>query len=315
MALLLTDHDLHRCLPMQDAVAAIEGALAERRAGTMVSPPRTSWDIGTSGFTITPGGFLTSQMLGMRVYLPGGKASDQLTMVWGLEDRRLRGIILGSDLGAIRTGAIGGVAVKAMSLPDAQRVGIVGAGLQSRTQLSAIRVVRPNISEVIVFRRDAGRRTEVARRWSEEFGIQVRPAESARETVEEADIIVLATTSSTPVIEGRWVAPGAHVNSLGPKERGHSEIGRDLLDTADWLVSDFPEQYRGEPDFLLHGSPRLSELRDLAQFEVDHPARTKALRSVFLSHGLAGTEVAVAQKALENAERAGVGQPIDLSRD
>ncbi|MGA7924275.1 MAG: ornithine cyclodeaminase family protein, partial [Thermoplasmata archaeon] len=113
---------------MEDAVAAVEGALAERRTGTMVSPPRTSVEIGPSGLTITPGGFLRGRRLGMRVYLPGGRGGDQLTAVWGLDDRQLRGIVLGSDLGAIRTGAIGGVAAGLMSHPDAERVAILGAG-------------------------------------------------------------------------------------------------------------------------------------------------------------------------------------------
>jgi ornithine cyclodeaminase/alanine dehydrogenase-like protein (mu-crystallin family) len=310
MAVLLTDAELARCLPMEDAIASVEGALAERVRGTSVSPARTYWPIPPSGLAITPGGFRDARLLGFRAYLLGEGASDQVTAVWDLDHHRLKGIVVGPELGRIRTGAIGGVAAKWMAPPHVGTVGVVGGGPQSLAQLEALRVVRPGWSEVRVYRRDAARRDEVARRWRERFGVNVRAVERPEDAVADAEVVILATASSTAVIESRWLREGAHVTSLGPKYTERSEIGLDLLESADWLACDFPEQYRREPDFLLHGSPLLDRVEDLAALVGRRPERGPELRTVFLSHGLAGTEVAVADRALTNAARAGVGTPI-----
>ncbi len=309
MALLLTSDDLARCLRMEDAIAAVEASLAERAGQTLVSPLRTSWPVGRSALTITPGGLEKMGVLGFRVYLRSA-VPDQLTAVWNLRDGSLEGIIRGPELGAIRTGAIGGAAVKWMAAPATRRVGVIGGGLQSWMQLRAVRAVRPSVTEVRVYRRDAARRRETARSWREETGLDVRAVDSAEEAVRQAEVVILATDSAEPVIESKWLGPGCHVNSLGPKDRGHSEIGMDLLEEADWIASDFPDLYRSEPDFMLAGTPAFSKLQDLAALVASSPARPPGLRTVFLSHGLSGTEVAVAHRALVRAAALGVGTPI-----
>lgn len=268
-------------------------------------------DVPPSRLTITPGGFPSEGVLGFRVYVQGDR-QDQLTAVWDTSDGGLRGIIVGPELGQVRTGAIGGVAMKWMAPLDPVRVGVVGAGEQSRTQLQALKAVRPTIREVRIFRRDPQRRREVAERWALETGLEVRPAESAWEAVRDAQVVVLATDSPTPVLEAAWLSPGTHVNCLGPKYRGRSEIGLDLLEGADWLACDFPEQYRREADFIAQATPQMERIRDLAELVASGPTRPPELRTVFLSHGLAGTEVAVAKRALVNAERSGVGTRIKL---
>ncbi len=306
MALMLNGRDLNECLPMKEAMAAVESALSERAAHTAVSPARTTWEVPPSAMTVTPGGFRTMGTLGFRVYVRG-EVDDQVTAVWNLHDGHLEGIVVGPELGQIRTGAIGGIAMKWMGPENTRRVAIIGGGPQSRTQLLALQVVRPAIEKVLVHRRNAERRNEVARRLSRELGLKVEPVDSGREAVREAQVVVLATDSSTPVIEAQWLQPGAHVNSLGPKYRGRSEIGMDLLEKADWLVSDFPEQYLREEEFIAQGTPQIDRLRDLAELAASHPTRSPELSTLFLSHGLAGTEVAVAHRALMNAAKMGIG--------
>jgi ornithine cyclodeaminase/alanine dehydrogenase-like protein (mu-crystallin family) len=311
MARLLTPTDLRASLSMEDAIVAVEGAFRERRDRTAISPARTTWKISSSSLTITPGGFEKLGVLGFRVYVPGER-QDQLTAVWNLGEGKLEGIIVGSELGAIRTGAIGGVAYRWMAPIDTRKVGVVGAGAQSRTQLQALRVVRPMVEEVRIFRRDAARREEVARDWSDEMKVRVLPVDTAREAVRDSDVVVLATDSSSPVIESGWLRKGAHVSSLGPKYRQRTEIDLALIEGADWLACDFPEQYLREEDFIGHGSPALAKLQDLAELVASSPERGPELQTVFLSHGLAGTEVAVAHRAISNATARGIGTEISL---
>jgi ornithine cyclodeaminase/alanine dehydrogenase-like protein (mu-crystallin family) len=296
---------------MEEAIAAVGTALAERAAGTLVAPPRTTWPVPPSALTITPGGLGSLGALGMRVYVRGVR-EDQLTAVWRIADAGLEGIVVGPELGRVRTGAIGGLAIRCLAPARVRTVGILGGGPQSRTQLLAARVVRPSITEVRLFRRDPERRAATAAAWAAATGLPVRAVESPRAAVDGAELVILATDSSTPVVDARWLAPGAHVNTLGPKYRGNSEIGEDLLASADRLVSDFPEQYRDEPEFIGHGRATRTRLRDLAEVVAAPPDRPEGERTVFLSHGLAGTEVAVARRALANAERLGIGVELDL---
>ena len=312
MALLLTGSDLAQCLPMEDAVASVEAALTERAEQTLVSPPRTFWPVGPSGITITPGGLLKQGVVGFRVYLRGDRG-DQLTAIWNVRDGALKGIILGPELGATRTGAIGGVAVKWMAPRETPRIGVIGGGFQSRMQLLAVRAVRPKVAEVRVYRRDPARREEVAREWREETGLDVRPAESAEEAVKGAQIVILATTASEPAIQANWLLPECHVNSMGPAYRGRSEIGMDLLESADTIATDTPELYRAEPDFILAGTPLMPKLKDLAEVVAAAPVRSDKGRTVFLSHGLSGTEVAVARQALSKAALLGIGTEISAT--
>jgi alanine dehydrogenase len=315
MATLLTEADLSRCLSMPEAIEAVESALRERRESTAVSPPRTYWPIADSGFTVTPGGFRGLGVLGFRVYLLGGGANDQMTVVWNLGDRTLEGVIVGPSLGAIRTGAIGGVALKYLAPRDATRVAVVGGGTQSRTQLLALKAVRPSIRSVTLFRRDEARRRDSAAAISKELNVPVEPAESSESAVRGSDVVILATGATEPVLRASWLREGAHVSSLGPKYQGRSEIGLDLMEWAQETVCDFPEQYRREDDFLLHGSPLEEKILDLAAVAGRPLDRPPERNTLFLSHGLAGTEVAVAHRALSNARERGIGHELPTDAD
>ena len=78
----------------------------------------------------------------------------------------------------------------------------------------------------------------------------------------------------------------------------------------EWRKQLTPEQYRAEPECILHGTRHLARLADLAVSLVEPPARGPTTTTLFLSHGLAGTEVAVAATALENARRLGIGTSV-----
>lgn len=309
--LVLTEADLQRVLPMADAIGAVEAALRERAAGTARSLLRTGIPVRGGRLVFTPGGFERLGVAGLRVYAAGYPGDTQLTAVWDAATGKLSGLILGGLLGAIRTGAIGGVAFKLLAPEAVRTVGVIGAGTQARTQLLALCAVR-RPQRVRVFRRDPQRRREAAAALAAELGIPVDPAPSAEAAVRDAEVVITATPSATPVVAAAWVRRGTHVSSLGPKYRSRTELDPALVDRADLLASDFPEQYRAEPEFLLHGTPHLDRLADLAQLLTAPPLRDPAAITVFLSHGLAGTEVAVAAAALENARRLGLGTRLPM---
>jgi alanine dehydrogenase len=108
------------------------------------------------------------------------------------------------------------------------------------------------------------------------------------------DVVVLATTSTAPVLDAADLAPGTHVNAVGFKQVDRHEFGADLLDRADLLVTDSLAQATAYAPPMLAALPSYAErLRDLgAVLAGAVPGRTAADQvSVFCSTGLAGTEV------------------------
>jgi ornithine cyclodeaminase len=303
MTLVLSDADLSRIPTMQIALAAIEEALAARSASEWVSPPRHHVSFGDKGdLVFTVGGTTgAASIAGFRAYETfAGSMGDQIIAVWSTETARLLGIVTGSRLGAVRTGAIGGIAIRHMSAPGANTVGIIGSGHQARTQLEAAAIVR-KLDHVRVYSRNETNRRAFATEMSRRLSIAIEPVESPRQAVREADIVICATTSPVPVIEAGWLKPGVHINSIGPKTLDQHELGLDVAAVAHIIATDSPEQARAykNPFFLLEllNTGRMIDLAAIVSGDL--PARpTRDQTTLFCSVGLAGTEVLVASKLL-----------------
>lgn len=117
-------------------------------------------------------------------------------------------------LTAIRTGAVSGLAAKLLSRKDSSSVAVVGSGQQARTQLEAVCRVR-RISDARVFSRDFSHAERFSKEMSGSLNISVAPFRERNKALKDADIIILATNSSEPVIEWNEVSPGCHINSIG----------------------------------------------------------------------------------------------------
>lgn len=313
MVRLITDADMDRLLDMPVAIDAVETVLRERAAGTAMSPLRQTVPIGEAALVLTSGGSTEARVAGLRVYPTGHGADEQLVAVWDMASGRLTAVFVGDQLGAVRTGAIGGAAIRLLSRPDSRVLAVIGPGRQGLTQLLAALAVRP-IRDLRIYRRTFDLSRAQARDLSARLAVPVTAAETADEAVKDADIVVLATRSAEPVLRADWLKPGAHVNALGPKWRGRSEIGMDLVERASVLASDFPEQFADEGEFILHGTPHLERLQDLAALQVAPPRRGPDDVTLFLSHGLAGTEVAVARALAERAAAQDIGIEVEAGR-
>lgn len=215
----------------------------------------------------------------------------------------LRGLVLGNRLGAMRTGAIGGAAIKLLAREDARILGVIGAGRQARTQIEAAAAVRP-LERVRVFSRTPARREAFAAEMAATTGVPVEAVETAEEAVRGADILICATTSATPVFDPAWLAPGTHVTTVGPKFAGAHEISLDVAARSAVIATDSPAQVEAYADpFFLIGTPDYARMVALSAIATGaQPGRTSAdAITLFCSVGLAGTEVLVAQAALERA--------------
>ncbi|MEU7933129.1 ornithine cyclodeaminase family protein [Micromonospora echinofusca] len=293
MPLLFADSDVAAALDAPTTVAAMRDALLAAYAGRLLAPPRAAAPLGGGRMVLTAG-HLTGEWYGYRSYDTfGHPGSEQVVVLHDGRTGAVRAVAVGEELGSRRTGGLGGVAVDALARPDAVTLGVIGSGGQAWTQVWAAAAVRP-LREVTVHSRSAARREAFAARVRAELGVPARAVESARAAVRDRDVVVLATTAVTPVLDAVDLAPGTHVNAVGFKQVDRHEFGVDLLDAADLLVTDSPAQAAAYDPPMLAALPAYAgRLRDLgAVLAGAVPGRTDADQvSVFCSTGLAGTEV------------------------
>lgn len=293
MTLLYSDPEVAAGLDAPGTVAAMRAALLAAYAGRLVAPPRASARL-DGGRLVFTAGQLTGQWYGFRSYDTfRHDQGEQLVVLHDAADGRVRALAIGAELGSRRTGGLGGVAVDALARPDAATLGVVGAGGQAWTQVWAAAAVRP-LREVTVYCRTLATREAFAARVRAELGIPARAVGSAATAVRSRDVVVLATTSPTPVVDALDLAPGTHVNAVGFKQRDRAEFGPDLLDRAEVLVTDSPAQAAAyDPPMLAATAPYADRLRDLgAVLAGAQPGRTDPRQiTLFCSVGLAGTEV------------------------
>ncbi|MEU4771746.1 ornithine cyclodeaminase family protein [Micromonospora sp. NPDC023644] len=293
MPLLFSDAEVAAALDAPTTVAAMRDALLAAYAGRLVAPPRAAAPLGGGRMVLTAG-HLTDEWYGFRSYDTfGHPEGEQVVVLHDGLTGAVRAVAVGAELGSRRTGGLGGVAVDALARPDAATLGVIGSGGQAWTQVWAAATVR-RLREVTVHSRSAARREAFAARVRAELGVPARAVASARAAVRDRDVVVLATTAVTPVLDAADLAPGTHVNAVGFKQVDRHEFGTDLLDAADLLVTDSPAQAAAyDPPMLATLPAYAGRLRDLgAVLAGAVPGRTGADQvSVFCSTGLAGTEV------------------------
>ncbi len=136
---------------------------------------------------------------------------------------------------AIRTAAASAVATDALARPDAKRLTVLGYGEQAEGHVRAIAEVRP-LSDVRVWGRDAGRTADFARRVGAETKLRIAPARSVEAAVDGAEIICTCTNAAQPILMGRWLEPGVHINLVGSSIAGPSEVDEDLVAMSRFIV-------------------------------------------------------------------------------
>jgi ornithine cyclodeaminase/alanine dehydrogenase-like protein (mu-crystallin family) len=192
----------------------------------------------------------------------------------------------------VRTAAVSAVATQHLARPDVSVLTIIGSGVQARSHLEALRLVC-DFREVRVW--SPHRAATFAKEHS------VRAATSAEEAVRGADVVVTATTSSTPVLYGEWLSPGAHINAVGAPRPDWRELDDEVLRHARIYVDSREAAMKESGDVIAAGEifAEVGEVLSRAK-----PGRRSSEEvTLFKSLGLAVEDVATAElvyrKALE----------------
>ena len=307
---ILTDEDIIHSLEMKTVIAVIEQTLKAKAEGALIAPQRFSIDADSGRLVFTAGAEKAySHSIGFRVYdtFPDKTVEhQQLVVVFDSQTGEFKGLVIGKRIGALRTAAINAVAIKYMARPNAANLGILGSGFQARFHTQAALAVR-EFKRAKVFSSTASHREAFSKEVSAETGIHIEVADSAKEAAEFADVLICTTTSTTPVLDENWVRPGTHVNTIGPKFQSKSEIPYELAQKSQIIVTDSFQQVDGysEPFFLLD-TPERERMIELSEVVVGKQKGRQSSKDItlFCSVGLAGTEVVVANEALNAANSA-----------
>ena len=151
-------------------------------------------------------------------------------------------IMDGTYITNMRTGAAGGVAVKYLARRNSSVIGLIGAGVQAKTQLLAISEVLSGIEEVKVFDQQKDVSVGYADEMGAKLSISIRPVETIEEAA-EADIVVTTTPSRKPVVKKQHIRPGTHINAIGADAKGKQELEADVLKNAKVVTDDIEQAY------------------------------------------------------------------------
>jgi ornithine cyclodeaminase/alanine dehydrogenase-like protein (mu-crystallin family) len=224
-----------------------------------------------------------------------------------------RAIVDAGAVTAIRTAAVSAVATRELARHDADRLAVLGAGIQARAHLEALAQVRPFSSARVWGRTEAHARS-VAKEVNVSFPVEV--ASSAREAVADADVIATTTASPEPIVSRDWFAPGAHINAVGSSIPTAREIDAPTMAAAA-LFADRRESFYAEAgDYLLAVNeigPRevRAELGEVLT-GAGEGRRADDELTLFKSLGLAVEDLAAVEHLYRRAIETGAGQRVEL---
>jgi thiomorpholine-carboxylate dehydrogenase len=192
----------------------------------------------------------------------------------------------------MRTAAVSAVATRVLSSHDARVLAILGSGVQARSHVEALRLVR-SFQEIRVW----SPTFEHAKQFAEEIG---GTALSAEQAVRDADVIVTVTSSKTPVLKGKWLKPGCHVNAIGACRPDWRELDDEAMSNV-VFVDSREGAMKESGDVLLSGAKIYAELGESLARKV--PPRANET-TIFKSLGMAVEDIAAAMLVYQAAKLA-----------
>ena len=315
-------------LDMEGTIAIVEQALRLHAKGEAIAPKKSSilWSDDLD----------SDERLGRVMAMPAyvGGDLDVIGMKWipSVPDNAARGlprgigVVLLSDretglpiavldgtvVSAMRTGAVGGIAARALANPGSSVATLLGAGVQARTQLMALERTLP-LEEVRVHDVVAGRAAEFCERERRE-GFRLTPVDDPAEACAGSAVVVAATMADEPFVPADWLDPGSvfiSISSLDPTV--------ELIAACDVWVTDVWEHETGHHSrpfarALAAGIVTREQVVQLGDLLVGNvPGRTAEDQRVFVSPvGLGIEDVAEAWRVVRRAQELGIGTPLRL---
>ncbi|MET0534520.1 MAG: ornithine cyclodeaminase family protein [Steroidobacter sp.] len=317
--LVISGEDVRRLLPMKDCIPVIEQAMRTvSRGGAQlplrisVSPPDTQ-----NKLLVMPGYLNEPLSMGVKALAiypsnvqRGLSSHVGVVVLFDARDGVPVAMIDAASITGLRTAAATAVATRALSPEDACDLAIIGTGEQAATHLHAISLVR-KLRTIRVWGRSRDKAQAFAQREAANVDSRIEVCETIREALVGADIVCTTTGSREPIVQGAWIARGAHVNLIGASTAVTREVDDALVKQSSFFVdlrasalaqagellgamgNDAAKHIRGEIGEVLNGTV---------------PGRTDEFEiTVYKSLGIAAQDLAAGHEIYERAKVAGVG--------
>jgi alanine dehydrogenase len=328
--LLLGEEEIEQLLSMDEVTRAVESAFREKGLGNVQMPAKlylfyTKYN---GDLRAMPSYLEESDVSAVKVVNvhPDNRAKYDLPSVMATiilidpKNGAPLAIMGGTTITDMRTGAAGGVAAKYLARKDSEVVGLVGAGAQARTQLAALLSIYRELEEVRVWSRTATTREAYIDEMKPECRnvAKMVAVESAKDAVEDADIVVTTTPSRKPIVLSDWVGKGTHFNCIGADAPGKQELDPAILTRAKIIVDDWEQaSHSGEINVPLSKKiiTRQNIWGDIGEIVAGaKPGRTSRDEiTVFTSTGLAVQDAVTAELAYKGALARKVGRFVEIA--
>jgi len=246
-----------------------------------------------------------------------------LVMLFDMDTCEILALMDDHFISTLRVGATSAVASKYLARKDAKVMGLLGSGEQAKTQVTAHATVRP-LKKVKVYSPTKENRERFAKEMSQETGIEVVPVASAEEAIRGSDIVTAATNTVDPVIQGKWVEDGMHLNSIvgGDGFLPRKELDDEAVMKASLIVVGYKPQIFLDKQAEFHDrlergivqAEDLHELGDLVNGNCRGRGDDKEITFFKNNTGMGIQFAATARKMYEKAKEKGIGTelPLDL---
>jgi len=289
--LILDEAAVQQRLRYEDLIPAVADALAALASGKVVQPVRTVLPVAPHQgfFAVMPAyaGALGAKLVTFYPKNVGVHTHHALIVMLKPETGEPLAVLDGRLITEMRTAAASAVATERLARKNASVLGILGSGVQARSHLAALRHVRA-FEEVRVW----------SPRNAPAFAARhrVKAVPSAADAVRGADVVVVAVSSTTPVLQGRWLSPGTHVNAIGATRPDWRELDDDLVTTARLFV-DSREAATRESGDVIAAKSEVTEIGAVVS-GVAPGRRNDQEITLFKSVGVAVEDVAAAALVL-----------------
>ncbi|RBI59450.1 ornithine cyclodeaminase family protein [halophilic archaeon] len=316
---IVTGETVDRLVNMEAAISAVRSAFIDHASGEAVMPPKTYVDIPAENgdFRAMPAAVGESAGVKWVNVHPDNQERFGLPTVMGLAvisdpaSGYPLGILDGTALTRIRTGAAAAVATNALAPRGASSLGILGAGEQAHTQLDAIAHVR-DLDEVILADLDD---SAIERFIAAESDRNLSIHAGSPEDIAACDIISTTTPAREPILRRDWVEAGTHINAIGADAEEKQELETELLTDAAIVIDDWEQcAHSGEINVPVSTGALTEDdlLGTLGAVLTDEVAPARDSITVFDSTGLAIQDIAVGSVVFEAAKTKDAGKLIDI---
>jgi ornithine cyclodeaminase len=320
--LIINSRQVRQLLPMPACIDLMAEALQALARGEALNPLRSMLQLPNQRgiFATMPAAMADSMGVKVISVMPGNHGTQYdshmgAVFLFEAEYGRPLALIEAGEITALRTAAVSGLATRLLANQEAGDLAILGTGIQADSHLEAMLAVRP-IRRVRVWSRHADNRERFAARASAHYNITIEPVETAQAAITDAEIICTTTAATEPVLQGAWLAPGAHLNVVGSATPTAREVDSEAMRRAHLFVDRRESALNEAGDFIIPKREGVIS-DDHIQAELGevllgrHPGRTtpEAI-TLFKSLGLAVEDLASAQFIYQQALAQGIGTRV-----